>query len=65
MDLIGEIAGFLGAWLDFMGLELMLLVGFLVAVTYWTRRRAGRRYDHRAPDPAAYDDFYGVGGGDL
>ena len=64
MDFVGEVVGFVGAWIEVMGLELGLLFLFFGGVRYLTRRRPGRQsFDHSRPThPSAYDDAYAAGG---
>ena len=57
--------GFVGAWLEVMGLELALLFSFVAVIRYLTRRRPGRPSPtggRRPPHPAAYDDACAAGG---
>jgi hypothetical protein len=64
MDFVGEVIGFVGAWIEVMGLELALLLLFIGVVRYLTRKRPGQQpSDHsRPPHPSAYDDAYAAGG---
>ena len=67
MDFVGEVVGFVGAWIEVMGLELGLLFLFIAGVRYLTRRRPGRQpFDQPRPThPSAYDDAYAAAGGDF
>jgi hypothetical protein len=52
MDYILDFIGFVGAWLELLGLGGITLIAAVTLLVYWTRRRAGRRYDKQAPGRA-------------
>jgi hypothetical protein len=63
MAFIGDVVGFVLAWLDVLGLETALLVLGFGLFLYATRRRPGSQSGPSYPHPSAFDDYAAMGGG--